>query len=237
MLYFFYGDSQKANEKASGLINKMLEKKPDAELFIIDEENLNEGLLQEMTQSSALFQNKYIVRIKRIQELENRNQILDFLKEIKESDNIFVWSEGEMNKTDLKKVEKFSEKVVELKNPLSPKLQRDKENNIFEICNYLINRDKKGSWTTYRKLLENFAVEEIHGTIFWQFKNIGIASKSSLKDSGLAPFPYQNAKRGLNKYSEKEVLEKVSELSRILHEARSVGKDLEVSLEKFILNL
>jgi hypothetical protein len=58
-----------------------------------------------------------------------------------------------------------------------------------------------------------------------------------LKESGLAPFPYQNAKRGLNKYSEKEVLEKISELSRILHEARSIGKDLEVSLEKFILNI
>lgn len=235
MLYFFYGDSQKANEKAKGLVNKMLEKKPDAELFVIDEESLSEGLLQEMIQSSALFQNKYIVRIKSIQESGARNQILNFLKEIKESENIFVWGEGEVPASMLTKLKKFSEKVIEVGK--SEKRSTKSESSIFEICNYLVNRDKKGSWTTYRKLLKNFAVEEIHGTIFWQFKNMAIATRASLKESGLAPFPYQNAKRGLNKYSEKEILERVSELSKILHESRSVGRDLEVSLERFILGL
>jgi DNA polymerase III delta subunit len=143
MLYFFYGESQKSNEKAKGLVDKMLEKKPDAEFFVIDEENLSQGLLQEMTQSSALFQNKYIVRIKRIEDKAKKEILMDFLKELKESENIFVWSEGEINKTDLKKVEKFAEKIIEVKNSLSSKKQSDK-GNIFEICNYLVNRDKKG---------------------------------------------------------------------------------------------
>ena len=64
MLYYFYGDLTKANNKAKELVGKMLDKKPDAELFIINNENVSENQLQEMTQSAGLFQNKYIVRIK-----------------------------------------------------------------------------------------------------------------------------------------------------------------------------
>lgn len=235
MLYFFYGDSKKASDKANEIIDKMLDKKPDASVFVIDDENCSEGILQEMTRSRMLFQNRYIVRVKRIENSEKREVIFKFLKEIKESENIFVWSEEEVPTSILSKIKKYSEKSVEIgkseiRNPKA-------KNKIFEICNYLVNRDKKGAWIKYRELLNDFAPEEIHGTIFWQFKNIAIVSKSSQKESGLAPFPYQNAKKGLNKYSEKEILEKVSELSRILHESRSGEGELEILLEKFILNL
>ncbi len=235
MLYFFYGDSKKASDKANELIKKMLEKKPDASVFVIDDENCREGILQEMTRSRALFQNRYIVKVKRIENSEKREVIFKFLKEIKESENVFVWSEGKVSILSLNKIKKFAEKSVEVGKSQIPNSKS--QNKIFEICNSIINRNKKDLWSKYRELLEIFAPEEIHGTIFWQFKNIAIVSKSSQKESGLAPFPYQNAKKGLNKYSEKEILEKVSELSRILHESRSGEGELEILLEKFILNL
>jgi DNA polymerase III delta subunit len=238
MLYYFYGDLQKANVKAKELVGKMLDKKPDAELFIIDSENISENLLQEMTQSAGLFQNKYIVRIKNVELKDRREIILSLLKEIKDSENIFVWGDSEVNKTDLKKIEKNSEKIVDVSNKI--KKIKDKSNNrnkIFEICNPLVSRNKKDAWTKYQELLKDFAVEELHGTIFWQFKNIVIAYKSSVKDSGLAPYPYQTAKNAQSKYTEKEALDKLNELSTILHKSRSTGESLEIMLEQFLLSL
>jgi len=258
MLYFFYGDSKKAGDKANELVTKMLGKKPDASVFVVDSENFSEGILQEMTQSAALFQNKYIVRVKQVLQgkgnpstalgarsdsttprlrgaRNGEEKIFDFLKEIKESENIFIWNEGEVNKSDLKKIEKNAEKVVEIGNSQQSKVKRS--NEVFGICDPIINRNKKNAWVKYQELLETCSPEEIHGTMFWQFKNIAIVRKANLKDSGLAPYPYQNAKKALSKYSEEEILQKTSELVRIVHDARSVGTELSASLEKFILEL
>ena len=234
MFYFFYGvDAKKASDKAGVLVKKMLGKKPDASLFVIDDENLSDGILQEMTQSSALFQNKYIVRVKRVQSTEHREVIFKYLKEIKESENIFIWSEGEVNKADLKKIEKCAEKVVDV----GGKKEEYQGKKIFDICNPIISRNKKTLWTKYHELLEDFPFEELHGTIFWQFKNIAITYKINQKDSGLAPFSYSNAKKAQEKYSEEEVLEKTSELAKMVHESRSGGAELAIALEKFILDI
>jgi hypothetical protein len=234
MLYFFHGtDAKKASDKANALIQKMLDKKPNASLFNIDDENCKEGTLQEMTQSSALFQNKYIVRIKRTENREQRTVIISFLKEIKESENIFIWYEGDLTKSEITKIEKFAEKVVDVGG--TKKEYEGKK--IFDICAPLIDRDKKKLWTKYQELLEDFPPEEIHGTMFWQMKNICIAHKANQKDSGLAPFPYSQAKRGTAKYSEEEALLKANSLTQIVHEARAGGAELKIALEKFILEL
>jgi len=235
MLYFFYGiDSKKASDKANTLINKMLEKKPDVSLFVIDDENFSRDLFQEMTQSIALFQNKYIIHVKRILDTKDfEDTILKLLKEIKESENIFIWDEGEVKKSTISKIEKFAERIVNV----GGAKEEYQGKKIFGICNPIISRDKKTFWAKYQELLEDFPVEELHGTIFWQFKNIAIASRANQKDSGLTTFPYNNAKKALNNYSEEEILKKTSELSKIVHEARSGGAELEIALEKFVLNL
>ena len=235
MLYFYYGtDSQKATDKTNKLLEAMVVKKPDASVFVIDSENLTEDLLQEMTQSSALFQNKYIVHVKRIlEDAGHESLILKFLKEIKESENIFIWNEGEVKKGTLAKIEKSAEKVVDV-GGTKKVVERTK---IFDICNPIINRDKKNLWVKYQELLETCSPEELHGTIFWQFKNIAIASKANQRDSGLAPFPFQNAKKALVNYTDDEIMEKTSELVRIVHEARSGGSDLVIRMEQFVLNI
>jgi len=38
-------------------------------------------------------------------------------------------------------------------------------------------------------------------------------------------------------FSEKEILEKTSELSKIIHESRVGGVELPIALEKFVLNI
>jgi hypothetical protein len=235
MLYFFHGiDSQKAGEKANSLVKKMLDKKPGASLFVINDENCTEDTFQEMTQSSALFENKYIVQIKRVLDEKETSEIASaFLKEIKDSENIFIWNEGEVSKTILKKIEKSAEKIIDV----GGSKKAEEKTKIFDICNPIINRDKKILWVRFHEMLELYAPEELHGTFFWQFKNIAIASKVSQTDSGIAPFPYNNAKKALNNYSEKEILEKTSELSKIVHESRVGGVELPIALERFVLNI
>lgn len=231
MIYFFYGDSKKAGDKAKTLVDSLLKKKPDASLFVVDEENCNKETFQEMTQSSALFENRYVVRLKQVLEKET---VLNFLKEMKNSENIFVWSEGEIKKTDLKKIEKHTEKIIEVSGVIK---KEKRSNEVFSICDPIINRDKQKTWIKFQELLNNYPVAELHGIIFMQFKNIAITFKASQKDSGLAPFSYGQAKKAQNKYSEKEVLVKCSELTKIIHESRLSGLDLSTALEKFILEI
>lgn len=238
MIYFFYGDAIKAGDKAKALSDSLLKKKPDASLFVINDENCNAETFQEMVQSTALFENKYIVRVKQVLQTSGARRqtpiIFDFLKEMKDSENIFIWNEEKVLKTELKKIEKVAEKVVET---ARSEKREARSNKVFSICDPIISRDKQKAWIIYQDLIKDYPIPELHGIIFMQFKNIAISFKANQKDSGLAPFPYNQAKRAQTKYEEKEVLEKVNELANIVHESRSGGVELEIALEKFILNI
>lgn len=237
MIFFFHGlDAKKAGDKANTVVDKKMAEKPDATLFKVTGENYSEDLMKELMQSRGLFENKYIVQVKRVlEDYEISDSILKLLKEMKESENIFIWNEGKLTKTILSKIEKSAEKVYEIAGKEDKKEERTR---IFEICNPIIRRDKKNIWVKYQELLDLYSPEELHGTIFWQFKNIAIASKvKSQSESGLGGFPYNNAKSALNKYSGEEVLENVSKLSEIVHETRLQGVDLGISLEKFLLSV
>lgn len=237
MIFFFYGaDSKKAADKANSIVNKKMAEKPDASLFKITDENYSEDLIKELVQSRGLFENKYIVQIKRIlDDKEIADSVLKFLKEIQESENIFIWNEGNVIKTILNKIEKHAEKVIDVGGLVEKKEDRTR---IFEICDPILKRDKKNLWIKYQELLELYAPEELHGTIFWQFKNIAIASKAKTQaESGLSGFPYNNAKSALSKYSNEEIKERVSGLAKIVHETRSKGGELEISLERFLLGV
>ena len=236
MLYLFYGtDKNKALQNALKIIQKKLAEKNDALVFKIDSQNINKDILVEMSGSRGLFSNKYIVHIKNVcEEIETRDILISFLKEIKESENIFILTEGDLNKKDFLKFEKYSEKVwnFEKKNKFV------KQENIFDITTHVINRDKKNLWIEYQKIKNIFTAEEIHGTIFWAFKNIMLVCKTKkIEETGLKYFVYTNSKKALLKFSNKELQEKFWMLTKILGDARKGEGPLEILLEGWILDL
>jgi DNA polymerase III delta subunit len=236
MLYLFYGsDRNKALEKALNIIEKKVSEKPDAVVFKIDVSNLSQNTLAELCGSQGLFEQKYIVHIKDAFQDELSKQIVsDFLKEIQASENVFIMTEGALLKKDFSKLEKYAEKVWE-------HVAKEKtllKENIFNITNYLLARDKKNLWIEYQKLKNSFAVEEIHGTLFWCFKNIALVSKSKTAgETGLKPFVYSNTKRAVSKFTQEEIDEKFWQLTKILGDSRRGEGELEVLLEKWVLGV
>jgi hypothetical protein len=103
----------------------------------------------------------------------------------------------------------------------------------------LYTRDKKNLWIYYRTFLqEGIPVEEIHGIFFWGFKNIVLALNSkSISETGLKSFVYSNAKKALEKYSKEEIEEKFWELTKLLGDSRRGEGELDILLEKWVLEL
>ncbi len=236
MLYLFYGtDRNKALSKALAIIDKKTEEKKDAVVFKVESENLTKDLLTELCGGQGLFEQKFIVHIKDVFQDENSKSIVsDFLKDIAESENVFILTEGSLLKKDFTKIEKHAEKVWEH----IAKEKVEVKENIFNITNYLLARDKKNLWIEYHKLRESFVPEEIHGTLFWAFKNVALAARSKTPaDSGLKPFVYSNSKRATTKFSPEELEEKLWGLTKILGDSRRGEGELDVLLEKWMLNL
>ena len=129
MIYFYHGtDMDKSREKAHALADSLLQKKPDASLFKMNSENFDIPKLQEYMGSQGLFSSKYIVFLDRLCEnKEIKDDFLDKLKEIKESENIFIILEGKIDKATSTKIEKRAEKTVKF--DLSEKTEK-KDNGI-----------------------------------------------------------------------------------------------------------
>ncbi|MEY4440951.1 MAG: hypothetical protein RLY49_577 [Candidatus Parcubacteria bacterium] len=236
MLYLFYGtDKNKALESALNIIKKKVAEKPDAVVFKIDQTNLSQNVLVEMCGGRGLFEQKYLVHVKDVcDEVESQEILFAFLKEMKESENIFILTEGDLNKKEFTKIEKYAEKVWNYES----KKKVEREENIFTITNYLLARDKKNLWIEYQKLKNIFAVEEIHGTLFWCFKNIVlVANSKSVSEIGLKPFVYSNTKKALEKYSKEEIENKFWQLTKILGDSRRGEGELEILLERWVLGL
>ena len=236
MIYLFYGtDKNKALQSALKIIEKKVAEKSDALVFKIDTENFSQNILIEMCGGQGLFSQKYIVHIKNVCNEEETQKILfDFLKDMQTSENIFILTEGDLNKKELTKIEKHAEKVWEYEE----KKKAEREENIFAITNYLLARDKKNLWIEFQKLKNIFAVEEIHGTLFWAMKNAMIVSKAkSVSETGLKPFVYSNSKKALTKFSENELEEKFWQLTQLLGASRRGEGELEVLLERWVLEI
>src|SRR6185369_9649773 len=100
MIYFYQGeDITKGREKANALVDSLQKKKPDASVFRMNSENFDIARLSEYVESQGLFSNKYIVFLDRLSEDKNiKEEFIDKLKEIQESENIFIILEGKLDK-------------------------------------------------------------------------------------------------------------------------------------------
>jgi DNA polymerase III delta subunit len=234
MFYFIHGDANQIFEKAQNMAASLLKKKPDASLFKINQDNFSEDKINELLGGQGLFSNKYIVSMSRmLEKSDTADFLMDKLKELKESENIFIWTEEKINKPILKKIEKHAEKVQEfelVKTATKPKM------NIFDLANAFGEGDKKKAWVLYQKALADFSPEEIYGTLWWQVKSMLLASKTTnAKEADMKDFPYKKAKGFSARFKEGELQTLASDLILLYHHSRLSGEDIALNLEKFIL--
>jgi hypothetical protein len=218
------------------MLNTLVKKRPNSELFKITTENWSESQFDELLSAQGLFDQKYIVILDGLFEKKDiKEYVLEKLPEMKEAKHPFLILEGKIDAPTLKKIERIAEKVQEFTKPEGKK----ETYNIFYITDGLLARDKKKLWIDYVDLLsKGAAAEEIHGILFWQVKNMILTScADSMKETGLTPYQYKNALTGSRKYKEDELLKMSSDLVEMTHKVRSGEGDLDVMLEKWVLSV
>lgn len=238
MIYFFCGtDRDKVQKTARATFEALQKKKPDASFVSFNIENIDENVMQEITASQGLFERKVVARLSNmLDDKEKGETVLKFLKEMKATDNIIVWSEGEVNKAPLEKIKKYAEKAEEF--GVKQKAEK-KSPSIFKMTDAIGDKDKKNAWVLLRSELDNgTADEEIHGTIFWQIKSILLAKETkSADEAGLNPYVYSKAKSFGRNWGTGELNTALSNLVDMYHKAHRGEVDFETELEKWLLSI
>ncbi|HMO78744.1 MAG TPA: hypothetical protein PJ997_01405 [Candidatus Paceibacterota bacterium] len=242
MIYTFYGDSKKVFEKSSKLVDDLLSKKPNSEVFKINNLNLENFSLDELIGGQSLFSKKYIVIFSGIiSNEENSDKILEKISNIKKSENIFIFCENFLKKEKLKILQTESHKFLEFKKTESNKDTKSKsfqKLNAFSLADYFGQRDVRKMWLCYLKLIKNSQPEELHGILWWQLKIMILASKTnSAQHADLKPFVYSKAKKYSNNFTFSELQNISDKMVEIYHESHRGGANLSIRLEKFILGL
>ncbi len=249
MIYSLSGDdSHRSREKLRSLLGSLFSKKPDAGFFKLDSDSFSEIKLEEFIKSQGLFEKKYIIQIDGLLEDKKVSKsIINKLKDIEESENIFIFIDKKISKLILKKIEKHAVKIQEFSSKKSDSRSfatnngnfRINEFNIFELATHFGNRNKKDLWVLYQKTkLKDIPTEEVSGILFWQLKVMFQALNSkNYTEAGLKPFVFNKAKGYLKKYSEVELKKISSKLVSLYHDSRRGLVEFDLVIEKFILTL
>ena len=246
MIYLFYGeDSELVRRKANAVVASLLKKRPDAAFFRLDSDSWKEAAFDEYVGGQGLFVQKYIVMLDQLfEKKEIKEYVVERLKVLKESQNIFIMLESVLDKATLNKFEKNAEKVQSCGvaesggTGISKKFGKT-EFNIFAMTDALGARNQKRLWTLYQKALRhNVVEEELHGLIFWQVKSMLLAgSAPDAKSAGLNPFVYSKAKNYAKNFTPDELKNLSSRLVRMYHQAHRGEVDFAAELEKFFLEV
>ena len=240
MIYLFYGqDIERVRTKADGVVDSLLKKRQDASLFRLNSDTWQESAFDEYVGGQGLFVQKYIVVLDRLfEKKEIKEYVVDRLKVLKDSSNIFIVLENTLDKATLAKFEKNSEKIQAFD---EEKESEDKKPdfNMFAIADALGARNQKRLWTLYQQALRHDVVsEELHGILFWQIKSMLLAVESKdAKEAGLNPFVYTKAKNYSKNFTLPELKKISSQLIKIYHQAHRGEVDFGNALEKFFLKI
>jgi len=241
MIYFLYGsDTAKVREKLNALTGAMTAKKPDAAFFKIDADNFSEARFDELVLGQGLFEQKYIIAVDGVFEKKDaKDFIFEKLEEIGRSDNIFIFLENKIVKADISKIKKYAEKVLEFEKK-EPDTKEEKF-NVFSLTDAIGRRDRKSAWVVFQEaVFSGLSPEELHGTIFWQIKNILLVKRSTETTAsvlGMKPFVFNKTTSFAKNFSEGELKNMISDLVSMYHNARKSGTLLEVHMERFVLSI
>lgn len=202
----------------------------DFERTLFSTEDLVYDELDARISSGGLFNQKQVIILKDCL-TDHENVLLKRLEAMSNSSNIFIIIETKILKKERTKIEKFSYSYDEFK--LIGGKQEDK--SLFELADYLGNKDKKNMWLLYRRFVkEGKKLEEIQGVLWWEIKTL-LLIKNSTANPGLHPFVFDKNKRASEKFSILELQMLAKKIVDIHHKTRGGEIDMEIGLERFIL--
>ena len=219
MLYLFHGtDTQTSANKAHVLVKSLRVKREDATFVEIDADHWNVSTIKEHAGGQGLFSAKYIIFLDRVSENASaKEEVVDVVDIMKESENIFIMLEGKLN-ADLKRgLEKHSDKTVV--SDMKDASDKKSEFNVFALANALGERNALKSWSIYRQAIDaGQEIEGVVGMFFWKVKTLMTTDY-------------------VGKYSKDELKTLAGELITIYHDGHRGMTNIELAVEKLLLGL
>lgn len=241
MIHLFYGENTiQAREELHAFLDTLFAKHPDAPLFEMNAESWSEEKFNELLASRGLFEGGSVVVLDSLLEhMDAEGIILERLKEMKDSTNIFIIIERRLTKIIAERITKKAETTREFQESAGGKVAKKIEFDRFAITDALGRRSKKDTWVILQRAFDAGGVpEEIHGILFWQVKSMILASSSKTAgEAGLNPFVFRKALSFSKNFTEDELKNLSSRLVSIYHDARRGGDELSIALEKFALSI
>ncbi|MCX6703099.1 MAG: hypothetical protein NTV02_00180 [Candidatus Zambryskibacteria bacterium] len=237
MLYFLYGtDTNESRKKLHALLDSLAKKRPDAEVFRLKEDDWNEATFQELLNAQGLFDQKYIAVLDGLLECKESTELVqESVEMMQASSHVFLVIENNPAKKIVDAVSKRAEKTQEFAKP-----EKKKEFfNTFALGDALGSKDKKSLWVGYLEALkQGISAEEICGVLFWQIKNITLAMHTkSASESKLSPFVDSKARKFAKNFTQSELREISSALVDTTENVRNGEGEMEVLLERVVLNV
>lgn len=237
MLYVFVGpDIARAKKEARALSKK-------TECVFFGEGNEPFQLAPGVFASQGLFSSKVSLVLDRpLETLEGQELVRNYSKKFHESDVAVFIIQPETYSQVLKNLGIKKEEAKEVF-PKGVEVVEFGEHSTeerllpFGLSDAFMRGDRKVAWIEFRKLISAGAgIEELHGTLLWAVRSALIAAKTkNAIEAGLKPFVYSKSKR----FAEKMGILNVEELSRrlvgVYHDARAGKADMELGIEKLIL--
>lgn len=233
MLRVFFGnDTIKVRGEAFAFLDSLRAK--GATATVLEANNYEPGIVAEIVGSQSLFGGNQIYLFDTpSQEEKFYEEVISNLPGMKEQGDTFIVVEAGLLAAEKKKFEKHAETLEEYKAEAKERF------NSFSLADALSRKDRKTLWLLFQEaVLAGIAAEELVGILWWQLKTLRLASLAkSAEEAGLKDFPYQKAKRSLNKFGEGELEKLSASLLTLVHNSRLGHYDTDQALERWILRL
>lgn len=237
MLYVFTGSDMIAvRTRAHEFLDAYEEK--GARIDRVDPEMCTIELLRDRAGAQSLFLSDGASDVILIdtpgERAEAREAVLTFASELAESPNTFVLLEDKVLASAAKELKKHAAEYHEVEGSAAAE-----RFNVFALTDTLARRNKKSLWVLFlRAQNAGLSPEEIIGTLFWQIKTMRLATRTkSADEAGLKSFVYTKAKRGAEKFKAGELDTYSRSLIMLYHDAHLGKLDLDLALERWILEI
>ena len=234
MFYLFTGNDFDNKKKA---FSRELERFSDFDQVFVSLQEFSPSFLESYIDSQSLFGKKSVIVLDGVLEIpENMDYIFKKVKDFDNSENIFIFLEGEMKKTDLKKIEKKVKNI----NIFEKTEKKEQKFNVFSITDSFNRKDKKNTWVLMQKALKSdIPAMDVANILIWSIKNLILAkgkrgTDADIKKSGLNPYVFKKALGFSGKWSEDELQKALQNIVFLYHDDRR-GEKLATDLELFIL--
>ncbi len=216
MLYVFSGNEIKAREKMRMTLNALMKRASLANVMRVSDEEIGGISMDELLSSQGLFYSKRIVVFDNaFGDKDAHKKILQKLKEMAQSQHVFLVFEENPNAEFQKQLKKYATKTE----TIGEKQGKTKFAPDWSAANALEKRDPKKLWIAVaRASIDGTAPEMTHGQLFWKAKQIMLAGRFSV-------------------WSKTDLQKLISDLAELPHQSRRRSVELGLALENFALKI